>query len=131
MKDQRKPFMPLDADIDDRIETLARDKGVGTLERSIPPAATAGEGMQLHSAATGANDSSEAVAKVPAKLKTVNLELPDYVWTELKIRAAHQQTTLKHVIMKALVKEGFSIEAKDMIEDGRRLRGVGASARGR
>jgi hypothetical protein len=59
-----------------------------------------------------------------SKLKTVNLELPDYVWTELKIRAAHQQTSLKHVIMKALLADGITIKACDMIEDGRRLRGA-------
>jgi hypothetical protein len=65
-----------------------------------------------------------AAAKTASKLKTVNLELPDYVWTELKIRAAHQQTSLKHVVMKALVADGVTIDARDMIEDGRRLRGI-------
>jgi hypothetical protein len=66
---------------------------------------------------------AEPAAKPASKLKTLNLELPDYVWTELKIRAAHQQTSLKHVVMKALVADGIIIQDADMIEDGRRLRG--------
>lgn len=40
-------------------------------------------------------------------MKTVNLELPDYLWTDLRIRSADR----------------FAIKEADMIEDGRRLRG--------
>ena len=55
-------------------------------------------------------------------MKSLNLELPAYVWTELKIRAAQRQTSLKHVVMSALVKDGVTILEADMIEDGRRIR---------
>jgi hypothetical protein len=55
-------------------------------------------------------------------MKTVNLELPDYVWTELKIMAVQQQTSLRHVVMTALKSAGTMIKDCDMIEDGRRLR---------
>ncbi|MBN9248188.1 MAG: hypothetical protein J0I81_12230 [Hyphomicrobium sp.] len=57
-----------------------------------------------------------------AEMKTGNLELPGYVWTELKIRAAQRQTSLKHVVMTALQKDGITISDADMIEDGRRIR---------
>jgi plasmid stability protein len=53
----------------------------------------------------------------------VNLELPDYVWTDLKIRAAHKQTSVRHIVMTALQGDGITILDADMIEDGRRLRG--------
>ena len=56
-------------------------------------------------------------------MKTVNLELPDYVWTELKIRSAHRQTSVRHIIMTALKGDGISIADVDMVEDGRRARG--------
>lgn len=42
-------------------------------------------------------------------MKTVNLELPDYLWTDLKIRAAHKQTSVRHVIMAALAADSFAI----------------------
>ena len=51
-------------------------------------------------------------------MKSLNLELPAYVWTELNIRAAQQQTSLKHVVMKALVKDGVTIQEVDMIRTG-------------
>jgi len=56
-------------------------------------------------------------------MKTVNLELPDYVWTELKIMAVQQQTSLRHVVMASLRRDGVTIADIDMVEDGRRLRG--------
>jgi hypothetical protein len=56
-------------------------------------------------------------------MKPLNVELPDYAWTELKIRAAHRQTSVRHVIFSALVKDGITITDTDMIEDGRRARG--------
>jgi hypothetical protein len=44
------------------------------------------------------------------------------VWTELKIRAAHKQTSVKHIVMTALKADGITIAEADMIEDGRRIR---------
>jgi hypothetical protein len=55
-------------------------------------------------------------------MKSLNLDLPTYAWTEMKIRAAQQQTSLRHVVMTALRKDGITIHDADMIEDGRRLR---------
>ncbi|MEA2879467.1 MAG: hypothetical protein QOF14_4663 [Hyphomicrobiales bacterium] len=53
-----------------------------------------------------------------SRMKTTNLELPDYVWTELKIRAADRQTSVRHVVMTALVRDGITIAEPDMVEDG-------------
>ncbi|HEV7276573.1 MAG TPA: hypothetical protein VGN80_09825 [Devosiaceae bacterium] len=117
--------MPLDPDIDDdKIERLAREKGVGKFERPQPEE----KGAPVAIKAT--NDAAEATiaaddADQPtprSRMKTLNLELPDYVWTELKIRAAQRQTSLRHVVMAALVKDDVTIAKQDMIEDGRRLR---------
>lgn len=126
MKANRPPFVPLDPDLDDRkLETLAREKGVGTLQRPVL------QGEQ------GPTMASPALAPIPeppvsgatprARMKPLNVELPDYVWTELKIRAAHRQTSVRHVILSALVNDGITIADADLIEDGRRNRGQPAS----
>lgn len=124
MKTDRKPFLPLDPEIaDERLERLAAENGVGKFERPAKES-RAGEATRIvHVSAPAPANTPEPAAKPTPKLKPVNLELPDYVWTELKIRAAHQQTSLKHVIMKALLADGITINDADMIEDGRRVRG--------
>lgn len=126
MKTNRPPFVPLDPDLaDQKLETLAREKGVGILQRPAP------QGEQ------GPKAASPALVPVPeppakgatprARMKPLNVELPDYAWTELKIRAAHRQTSVRHVILSALVKDGVTIADADMVEDGRRLRGRDAA----
>ena len=129
MKPQRAPFLPVTSDIDDdKLERLAEEKGVGSMVKTVTNRSRAGEGATVQApipapqkpvetevAATGATPRS--------RMKTVNLELPDYVWTELKIRAAHKQTSVRHIVMTALKGEGLTIADVDMIEDGRRVRG--------
>lgn len=131
MKQQRAPFMPVTPDIDDdALENLARDKGVGALVK--PVANRAGEGPPTVVASTPvpatqqpADATEHGAASVPtprSRMKAVNLELPDYAWTELKIRAAKEQVSVRHIIMTALKQHGIEIAESDMIEDGRRLR---------
>ncbi|MFN3625308.1 MAG: hypothetical protein ACK4TP_14740 [Hyphomicrobium sp.] len=121
MKQTRAPFMPVTDDIDDdKLERLAADKGVGALVK--PVANGAGEGRPVAAAKPKVEKAADA-GTPRSEMKSLNLELPGYVWTELKIRAAQRQTSLKHVVMTALVKDGVTIQEVDMIEDGRRLRG--------
>lgn len=117
MKTQRAPFAPIAPDIDDgKLERLAAEKGVSALVKPV------GEGAG-HKPATAEHKKDTADAGTPrSEMKSLNLELPAYVWTELKIRAAQRQTSLKHVVMTALVQDGVTIAAVDMVEDGRRLR---------
>jgi hypothetical protein len=125
MKSQRPAFMPLSVDDqDDKLERLAREKGVGTMVK--PPSAP----QEGEKGARVARPEPVILPEPPAhgatprsRMKTTNLELPDYVWTELKIRAAHRQTSVRHVVMTALAKDGITIVDADMIEDGRRDRG--------
>jgi hypothetical protein len=56
-------------------------------------------------------------------MRAVNVELPDYVWIELKMRAAREMVSVQHVMMTALKGHGIVINEADMVEDGRRLRG--------
>jgi hypothetical protein len=122
----RKPFIAVDADIDDaRLEGLAQRKGVGTL---MKPANEAGEGARQQPRVQSAAKPEPAIDPdtIPTprtQMQSVKIEIPDYVYTELRVRAAHRRTTIKHVIMTSLRLEGFEIRDADMIEDGRRDRG--------
>lgn len=126
MKTQRAPFQPLDSDLDDgKLEKLAQRKGVGVL---VKPDAAEGQGEQggetVQVPAPITQPEPLASRATPrSRMKTLNVELPEYVWTELKIRAAQRQTSLRHVIMSALTLDGITITDADMVEDGRRLRG--------
>ena len=53
----------------------------------------------------------------------INFEAPDYLSTALKIHAARERTSVRHVILKALKEGGFEICNSEMVEDGRRQRG--------
>ena len=135
MKQTRAPFMPVTPDIDDdALESLARDKGVGALVK--PVANRRGEGASPSSVTTTSPSSSPS-SSVPAsspspstsneatprsRMKSINIEIPDYTWTDLKIRAAKEQVSVRHIIMSALKGQGVEISDADMIEDGRRLR---------
>lgn len=55
-------------------------------------------------------------------MKSLNVELPDYVWVDLKSRAAREMVSVRHVIMTLLNDAGIEIASVDLIEDGRRLR---------
>lgn len=118
MKKDREPFMPLDADEGDMaLEQLAQNKGVAKLVK--PEDDSAGEGARApqRKAPAPVNDATPR-----ERMKTVNLELPDYVWTDLKIRAAKEQVSLRHIVMTALVSYGVEIKESDMVQDGRRMR---------
>jgi len=123
MKPNRPSFVPLDTDLaDEKLESLAREKGVGTMQK---PLRQGEQGPDRLSPPAGpvVPEAPRSGATPRARMKPLNVELPDYVWTELKIRAAHRQTSVRHVILSALVTDGITIAEADMIEDGRRARG--------
>lgn len=114
MKAERKPFVDLSADIDDtRLERLAQEKGVATMVKTAPQPE---QGAEVSPEPVLDPESSPTPR---SKMKNLNIEIPAYVWTELKVRAAHCGTTIRHVIMTSLVSEGFEIRPADMFEDGR------------
>ncbi len=71
----------------------------------------------------GSTDVPMAASRpLTAPRKPLSIEVPDYLATELKIKAARQSVTVRHLVLTALVAAGYDIEAVDMDEDGRRLR---------
>jgi len=140
---QRTPFQPLDEDLDTKIETLAREKGVHTLVKPAQgeqgPRASETLPAPASAASTLAAPAvmSPAIAPVPpdvmfdeaparTPMKTLNVELPDYVWTALKIRAAERKTSVRHVIMDALRRDGIAINEIDMVDASQRTRSLKA-----
>lgn len=72
-----------------------------------------------------AGSSEPATPKRPlstTRRKPLSIEVPDYLATDLKIKAAQQSVTVRHLVLTALVEAGYDIKAIDMEEDGRRLR---------
>ncbi|MBX9865110.1 MAG: hypothetical protein K2Y42_20400 [Hyphomicrobium sp.] len=123
MKQQRAPFQPVSADIDDqKLERLAAEKGVGSLVK--PVADGAGEARSVYEPPRVKKSEAPNPEATPrSQMKTVNLEVPDYAWTELKIRAAREQVSVRHIVMEAMRAIGVAIKDADMVEDGRRIRG--------
>lgn len=142
---QRTPFQPLDEDLDTKIETLAREKGVSTLVKPAQgeqgprgsatpnvsaPVAGSHAAPVIASPSIAAMPSDVMFDEAPARtpMKTLNVELPDYVWTALKIRAAERKTSVRHVIMDALRRDGIAINEIDMIDASQRTRSLKAKA---
>lgn len=56
------------------------------------------------------------------RMRPLNVDIPDYLWLELKIRSAHKNVCVRNLILSALKRAGFTIADADMVKDGRRLR---------
>lgn len=123
-KNIRPAFPDLELDpIDELLEAKAAEKGISTIitpkpeTQALPappvPAAAIPPQPALH---------TPPQPKPQQRRITAKIDLPDYVWIELKKAAAERMVTLRHLIMSCLRMQGFSIKDEDMIEDGRRLR---------
>ena len=126
MKIVKPSFQSVEIDlVDRRLEVQAAEKGIPTLIVANP-ASDVAETVPASSetAAPKPRRAGEGARPTPrARMKTLNLEVPDYAWSEIKMRAAREMTSVRHVIMTALKSDGIEIKEIDMIEDGRRLRG--------
>ncbi len=147
----RPGFPPLQLeDFDARLDAEAARRGIPTLTISpkmgpdkLVPTPNEDEGapaiakpnVDVTASASHAPTKRRAVRSKPApkapqdnqatprsRMKSLNVELPDYVWVELKSRAAREMVSVRHVIMRLLTEAGIDIAAADLIEDGRRLR---------
>ena len=50
-----------------------------------------------------------------SRMKNSSIDLPDYLLRELKIRAAHRDTSIRHVFLTSLKLEGFEIRDADTV----------------
>ena len=113
MQKERKSFMPLTPDFDDRLDRLADAKGVPKLVTPHDPGTGKGTGTKPTTVASEAS-----VTRAPSV--RLNLEIPDYLLVELKIKAATEKSTARHLVLSALQHAGYRIDGADMAQDGRR-----------
>lgn len=117
---ERPDFQPVEIDEVDR-------KLIDTADRKRIPSITV-PGIQSRAAAPRdtpvPKEPSEKTSAGPraAPRKPLSLEVPDYLATRLKVDAAQQSVTVRHLVLSALADAGYEIHAVDMDEDGRRLR---------
>lgn len=64
-------------------------------------------------------DLPAADAHATASLK---IEVPDKVWTALKIEAIRRRVTVKFLVLEALARQGYEVDLANVPHDGRRLR---------
>lgn len=82
----------------------AEEKGRGVVETAPTP-----------SVALATASRRKVIQRIP-------VEMPDYVFDEIKQRALASRCSARHIILKALRSAGIHIADEDMPEDGRRLR---------
>jgi hypothetical protein len=127
-KVNRPSFQGVEIDlIDKRLDAQAAEKGIPTLvaPQSVPPL-TADDDVAPRPPKVAQKPSRAGRLRRSTprlRMKTLNIEVPDYVWIAIKMRAAQEMVSVRHVIMLALRANGIEISDADMIEDGRRLRG--------
>lgn len=134
-KAARPAFQAVEIDsIDERLEVQAAEKGIPTLIVPKPeapetaPATVEPPKPPKQAVVKPRGRAGGAAQTTPrARMKTLNVEVPDYAWIEIKMRAAQQMVSVRHIIMSALKADGIAINDADMIEDGRRLRGTEAN----
>jgi hypothetical protein len=115
MSEIKPVFQPVE------IDELDRKLSETAVRKQIPSLKVADQMVGTQEEAQVANQEAKPVHR-PASRKPLSLEVPDYLATELKIAAARQSVTIRHLVLTALGQAGYEIQPIDMDEDGRRLR---------
>lgn len=97
-----RPIAPLDVD-DDALERVNERLGVPTMVR--PPAKT-------QQAVVSA---SRPAATPPRRQQKLTVRIPGYLVDALKRDALEQRTTVRHLVLLALQKDGYKIDAADLL----------------
>jgi hypothetical protein len=63
---------------------------------------------------------SAASVQSQSPVRRMAVDLPVYLISAIRKRAAEEETTIRYVVTRALRKDGFTVESRDLIEDGRR-----------
>lgn len=108
------------------VEQHAKEQGIKTLvatgeappEAAPTPSAPPAPVEPAQPRRRGKGSASSTQSQSPARRMAV--DLPVYLISAIRKRAAEDDTTIRYVITRALRKDGFSVESRDLIEDGRR-----------
>jgi hypothetical protein len=116
MTTERKPYPSFtDDEIDEAtLDRIAHDKRIGTM---VMPKPASREGASRKAALPAAPDALPDHLPTPRSgMRNVNTEMPEYLGTELKVRAAQDRTSIRFLIMNALSKDGFDVRPADLEE---------------
>lgn len=107
------------------VEEHAKEQGIKTLVTTgetapvtVAPKVEQAQTEQVQVRRRGKGNTPAAQAQSPVRRMAV--DLPVYLISAIRKRAAEDETTIRYVITRALRKDGFPVESRDLIEDGRR-----------
>ena len=97
-------------------------------ERGIPPGSVATPAAEQpappqpnqKAAPSKKGKGASTAEQAQSPTKRLSVDIPDYLRAELRKKAADSENTIKYIICRALKKDGFHVEVRDLIEDGRR-----------
>ena len=100
----------------------AAERGIPT---SVPtPSPTAKDQEQSTTPAvvkiTKKEKGAATAEQAQSPTKRLSVDIPDYLRAQLRKKSADTDNTIKYLICRALKKDGFHVEPRDLIEDGRR-----------
>jgi len=122
---------PLDVD-DDALGRLNDQLGVPTLKKPPAEKPPGGQGKpqdapneEPHpSPARQAQDSSrakKAPLATPGPVERFCFEVPGYLSDALRLKAARDRTSLRHIVISGLAALGFEVAPQDLAPDARRI----------
>lgn len=109
----RPSFQPLD-DIDQRVEEVARLKGIPTLAPSAPFSTV----MEV----APVPPSAQAVPGRRRLSEWRKFRCPEYLYDQLLAQAAQRRATIHYLVLEALSKAGYRVRDEDLVPDARRGR---------
>ncbi len=98
-----RPIAPLDAD-DSALERVNERLGVPTMVRP-----------QAKSTGVAAVTASRTAVPPPRRQQKLTVRIPGYLVDALKQRALDQRTTVRHLVLLALQRDGYTIDAVDLL----------------
>jgi len=98
-----RPIAPLDVD-DDALERVNERLGVPTMVR--PP---------VKALQAGAVTASRHAVTPPRRQQKLTVRIPSYLVDALKLQALEKRTTVRHLVLLALQKDGYTVEAADLL----------------
>lgn len=103
-----RPIAPLDVD-DQALESVNDRLGVPTM---IRPQARAAE---TTSGRDGQTPSSRRAVMPPRRQQKLTVRVPEYLVDALKRDALDQKTSVRHLVLLAMQKSGYKVEAADLL----------------
>jgi hypothetical protein len=100
----------------------AAERGIPTSVPTPPPSAKDQEQSTTPAVVkiTKKEKGAATAEQTQSPTKRLSVDIPDYLRAQLRKKSADTDNTIKYLICRALKKDGFHVEPRDLIEDGRR-----------